>query len=319
MEKQATPDSTKVAVFLDGVLLDVRISFWRGKKPLSPEDLNLRPDDVPEIFTLGRKMIVPKEAIARFESVGAQVNYLIDRWTFPFPTGHAHFIPYSVLPQIMIELNRLKGRFDERMEEFFTNYDGYREQMLAQYPEHRGALEREYDAVPELRRRFHFTWSIFEVSLPKNIRFEAVETSTAIMDATARRQALEEAEASYKAQFDQELDDFLAQSVGMLREKVATVVAGVSERLKNGEVVNTSTLKSVRDSIDQFRALNFMGDKPVEDKLNLLMTMMPDSPQQMSKEGFSKSFQQVLDAVVDAATTTDISEVTGEYKRKVRV
>ena len=101
VEKEKGQQAKDAALWLDGCLVDLRISYWRGKRPLAAQDLGLKEEQVPDIFTLGRKLVIPREALARFERVDARAHYLIGQFTFPFPTGHSRFIPYSVLPQVI--------------------------------------------------------------------------------------------------------------------------------------------------------------------------------------------------------------------------
>lgn len=307
------------ALFLDGVLIDLGISYWRGKRPLSAQDLGVEPEDVPEIFSLGRKLVIPKEAVARFDRVQARAYYLIDQFTFPFPTGRSRFVPYSVLPQVLEELKELRGRFEQEIDRFLDKYDEYRQQMVEKYPEHREALERGYTPAKELRKRFHFTQALYEVSLPKNIRFKAVDERDARADADARRLALVQAEESYRKEFQAQIDQFLSSSVGNLRATVGTAVVQLAERIKKGDLITKQSLDTVRRAIDRFRDLNFAGDSEVESKLTELEALMPTSKDKFNEAEFKQAFQTSLDSALSTITESDISKVTGEYKRRVRL
>lgn len=307
------------ALWLDGCLVDLRISYWRGKRPLAAQDLGLTEDQVPDIFSLGRKLVIPKEALARFERVDARAHYLIDQFTFPFPTGHSRFIPYSVLPQVLEELKGMKKDFEERISSFLDNYEQYRKDMLDKYPEYAEALSRGYSSASDVRKRFHYDYTLYEVSLPRDIRFKAVEERDAVADAEAKRKALEQAEEEYKRQFQAQIDSFLSSSVGKLREAVGNAVANLSERVQKGEVVSKSSLDSLKRTIERFRALNFVGDNEVESKLAGLERLIPDSGKKFKEAEFKQAFTTALGSVTSSLLESDISTVTGEYRRKLRM
>ena len=307
------------ALFLDGCLVDLRISYWRGKRPLSAQDLGLDNQDVPDIFTLGRKLVIPRSALARFERIDARAHYLIDQFTFPFPTGRARFVPYSVLPQVVEELKALKQQFNEQVEQFLDKYEDYRQEMIDKYPEYAEALSRGYSSASDLRKRFHNEHTLYEVSLPKNIRFKAVEERDAVADAEAKRRALEQAEEEYKRQFQSQIDEFLGSSVGKLREAVGDSVLKLSGRIQKGDAVTKQSLDSLKRTIERFRTLNFIGDKEVESKLSGLEALIPESGKKFEEGAFKQSFTTALDSVTSTLMESDISSVTGEYKRRLRM
>lgn len=312
-------EQSQSALFLDGVLIDLRISYWRGKRPLSAQDLGLSEDQVPDIFSLGRKLVIPREALARFERVDARAHYLIDQFTFPFPTGHSRFIPYSVLPQVLEELKTMKKDFEERIRSFLDNYDQYRKDMLDKYPQYAEALSRGYSTASDIKKRFHYDYTLYEVSLPRNIRFKAVEERDAVADAEAKRRALEQAEEEYKRQFQAQIDEFLSSSVGKLREAVGDAVIALSERIQKGDAVSKGSLDSLKRTIERFRALNFVGDNEIEGKLAGLEKLIPDSGKKFEEAEFKQAFQTALGSVTSSLLESDISGVTGEYKRRLRM
>ena len=308
----------EAALFLDGVLMDVRLSYWRGKAPLEPEDLGLTKSDVPDIVTLGRKLIVPREAMRAFERISARANFITDQFTFPFPTGHARFIPYSVLARVLEELESLRTQFQDRVEDFFKNYEEYRSDMMEKYPEFEKALAEAYMPESELKKRYHMTWLLYTVSLPKGIRSSAIKASDAKVESAARQKALEGATREYQREFERQIDEFLGSAVGSLRAAVGEKVLAVSERIQAGETVSVTALKGVREVIERFRTLNFVGDREVEDRLAELEKLIPESGKRFEDTAFKAQFAAALEKVASTVVESDISTVTGEYKRRIR-
>lgn len=309
---------TESGLFLDGTLIDLHISYWRGRRPLSAGDLSVNPDDVPDIFSLGNKLVVPKETMFTFDNIYSASFGIISKYTFPFPT-RARFVPYSVLEMVLHELKVRKTMFEERVDSFVENYDTYRQQMIDKYPEHSEALSREYITTTELRKKFKYEYSLYEISLPKSLRFKAVQERDAVEDARARERALAQAEEEYRKQFQEQIDEFLGGSVGKLREAVGGAVANLAERLQEGDAITKGSLDSLKRTIEKFRTLNFVGDKSVEEKLTELEAMIPESGKKFEEGEFKKGFQMALSSVTETLMESDISVVTGEYKRKLRL
>ena len=315
--KETTEDTTS-KIFLSGVLIDLKCAYWRGKRPLVAQDLGLTDQQVPDIFTLGRKLVIPKDALARFDRINARAYFLIDQFTFPFPTGHARFVPYSVLPEVLAELKKLEERFTEETREFLEKYDEYRAEFIARYPQYAEALSRGYEAASDLKKRYHFNYTLYEVRLPREVRFKALQERDALADVEAQRQALTRASAEYQAQFGAQLDEFLNSSVGKLREAVAESVVKLSERMKKGDSITKTSLESLKTTIERFRSLNFVGDASVEQQLDALEALIPTSSERFKEEVFKNAFSNALESV-QGAIKSDITSATGEYKRRLKL
>lgn len=311
-EIQPEPGGEVVAtpLFLDGVLISLNCHYWHGRVKLDPQDLGL--EQVPEIFSLGRKWVVPKEALEEFGTIYARSNWLTDRFAFPFPTK-AHFVPYGVLPAVLNELSELKGRFDRAVTTLLDNYEDYRAEMLRRHPQYGDALQRAHIAPSVLRRRFRFDYLLFEVRLPSELRMRQLELAQAEQQMEARGKAVE----GFRQQWAEQMDGFLDQAVRSLRASVADALVQFNERAAAGEVSGRG-LGSIRRAVERFRQLNFVGDAEVEAKLRELESLVPQSAKQY--EGDAAAQAALARASADAVAMlreSDVSKVTGEYRRRV--
>lgn len=64
----------------DGVAISVDVRIWGGDAQLSPEDIGLNRANLPKIFSMGRKRLVPRTAVeplvgARMKTRGALMEY----------------------------------------------------------------------------------------------------------------------------------------------------------------------------------------------------------------------------------------------------
>ena len=92
-------------LFLNGSLIDLDISFWRGQRKLVADDLGLDLGPAAErVFSLGRKRLIPKEKMQTFQRVEHTARKAVDEASLPFP-----------LADLMGVNPVLTGQFVERM------------------------------------------------------------------------------------------------------------------------------------------------------------------------------------------------------------
>lgn len=307
-------------VFLDGVLAKLDISFWTGRRSLQSDDLGLERESIPNIFALGSKMIVPKKTVSLFGQIRSKADYILTQSSFPFPLSDARFIPYTALVNVMAWVEAEKVRFDAAVADFLTNYKSYHEALVAEYPAHKDALTRAFLPASRLTSKFGFRVALYSITIPQGMAAKVTKQSKAT--AQARRQAQAEQNAiaglqqEYQVQMRAQMDEFLASSVKMLRERVNATVQSVAEKMEKGEVTGRG-LKSLRQAIESFRNLNFMGDTAVETALFNLDQAMPESAGDLSEGSVIGPFAQALDAVGQTIKGNRISRVVERYGRKM--
>jgi hypothetical protein len=303
-------------LFTDGVLIDLSIRYWQGKAALRAEDLDLDPSAVPEIFSLGRKRLIPKDVVGRFRSYEEKAAYALEKASFPFAMNKVRFVPTGKVPEIIEMFETLKRQFEEEKSRFLKSYSTIREQMLQDNAEHRRALEGFYPTKVSLERRFGFEWVIFTIALPKNLKL--TRTTAERLDREAKGKAL--AEQRYLNGIARQTDAFLEDVVTALREKTATLCEHVQRKLAKGELVTEATIRSVRDHIDHFKSMNFMGDAPVAAQLSRLRKALGDrsAKEVVDAKRATAAVSTALQAVIDASRQlSDITSITGGYKRKI--
>ena len=304
-------------LFQDGILISLSVSYWRGKKALTAKDLGLKPQDVPSIFSLGRKCLIPRDVIARFRSVEEKAAYTIEGASFTFPIGNLKFLPRAQVQSTVESLEQYRTEFLELVELFYKHYDEYRERMMHEYPQHRKALEAHYPAVKQLKRSFNFGYDLFEIALP-NGNIKQSKTSVEKLDKEAKAKAV--AEERYHAQIRAKVDGFLEGVVSELRQKTTDLCGHVAKKIAKGELVTEATVRSLRDWIEKFEQMNFTGDQTVSQQLASLKKALGSrsAAEYREDETAAALLGQALNTVVQAVSKLgDVSSVTGAYKRKL--
>jgi hypothetical protein len=96
----------------------------------------------------------------------------------------------------------------------------------------------------------------------------------------------------------------------------------VAERVAKGEIINGNSIKSLNHVIDKFMNLNFIGDVRIQNQLDSLRASLRTIKPEDLKE--SETLRKTLGATAaqiakDAADISDVSEITGQYKRRIQM
>lgn len=295
-------------IFTDGVLIDLDIGYWSGQKRLRPEDLEL--SEVPEIYSLGKKYLVFKEVINRFRRLEKRARRYVDMHSFAFPVGSTRFVPRRAAIELLPKLDEMKDEFYREVDNFVANYDVVRQETLKTYSAYRKHLEPYYPSAAEVRAKFHFDYHLYTISAPSIDRVSSVELA-----------AEEEVYRKYVREYDEKLrrefDGFIDSVVKQLRARAADLCSRIAAKVRNGEVVTKQSYDALRRLVDEYSLLNFVGDREVEARLQEIKKRFLG---QNVPEGDMEEFTKALDGVVEAAANvTDISKVTGTYKRRLKV
>jgi hypothetical protein len=99
-----------------GLLVHLSVDMWTGTSALDPQDLGL--PAVPEMYNLGRKLLVPKYLLRPIQAAAQRAYRAVERWTVRFPAGNARFAPITALPHLTSELDSIRADFDAAADRF---------------------------------------------------------------------------------------------------------------------------------------------------------------------------------------------------------
>jgi len=265
------------ALAREGVLINVSISYWRGHKKLRPEEVGLEPSKISDrLVSLGHKRLLPRECFDKLALIEGRVHAFIEANTFPFLGGLAHFLPNAKLEEVTLRLKELETEFVNARDMFIASYLPWRETALAEWrtminglnlpnaTEVIGAIEAAYPAQHRLEKHFGFETRLFQVVSPV-ASAEAISLADQRGVIEARQRAASEAEA----QLRQETERFVSDCVVTLRAQTAQLCTDMLTSINTGEIgVHQKTLNRLIKFIEQFRQLNFVGDRAMEQQLD---------------------------------------------------
>jgi hypothetical protein len=117
-------------LFLNGSLVDLDISFWRGQRKLLPQDLCLSLGPAGEqTFSLGRKRLLPREKTIGFQKVDHAARKAVEEASLPFPIAGARFIPTDKVGDLEVGLQALRSEFEDLSRQFAFEYPEIRDQV----------------------------------------------------------------------------------------------------------------------------------------------------------------------------------------------
>lgn len=334
-------------IFRDGVLVDIDVSFWSGAKVLRPEDLGLRPQDVADAYKLGKKFLVPSEVIKAFRRVEGKARYIAEENSFRFPIGTARFVPKRRFSKVLEQLKTCRDEYNALVDKLIENYDKYRQEMIPVYtqaaevaflnsspdthefgPDYDREKEKKnfvetfldrintfYPPAESLREKFSLSWDVYEIALP---RMREVSAEQVVMDENMR----ESAEHEYHEQMHQKMDVFVTDVVKVLRQETIEICTHISENLKSGKIVQGRTMASLKDFVEKFSSLNFVGDKTVEEQLERLrheiLDVYPVSKINDESELQAELSRRLIEIADVAAKTNDIDGISSQYRRRIQ-
>ncbi len=336
-------------LFEKGCLIDLHVTWWRGRKQLTAEDLGLPEDAVNrEIFSLGQKRLLPRQFTKHWNRWDIQARMLIDEFAFKYGNRLGHFIPFPALEELVEELEKCRTAFYSKVQEFCKNYQTIREEMIELYetesekihsrirelnPDYSvsfnhfkqdfmNKIRAFYPAEPP-RANFGFEWSFYQFSLPRGTAKEMKKADKAIKAEAIAREKRQILLDTYKRNVDSQVVSFLHETVSKLRTATVELSSKIAAQVKEGGATE-KRVERLQDFIRRFRNMNFLDDKEVSSRLDELETFLKDkhAEQFNTDEKLGAELQKILGGVIESAQKTDttgvVEKTLGYSGRKVK-
>lgn len=333
-------------VFRDGTLISLHCSWWKGQIGLSPEDLGLKREEVPELFSLGRKRLYPKSWFDLFMKLEQSTRKYIKDNSLIFPIPYVYFVTNNIVTTVIRELDRRRTEFNMLLASFLQKQESIKASMLDQYtsiarsrysneiemPEEQfielivNHISHAYPGIPEIQSKFDMSYSLFAISSP-NLSDEQSESAKRsfinetnveeIMVANGERDRLTK---EYQERMDTELNGFIADAVVQLRARVSDALESLRGSFKSKRSVSQKSMNNVRKVIEQFRNLNFMGDESIESILDNFKEEYLSTEAKVYRDNnvLAASFEHAISSIEsDLKETSGVSKITGSYVRRL--
>jgi hypothetical protein len=298
---------------------------------LTAADLGFTEAEVPKAFKLGQKMLVPNEVIAELRKVENKARQAANfPYGLKFPVGSAKFVLKRYIPQVIETLKACREEYLALANKLADNLETYRLQMIPMYEEAAKAayLQQKPEGVQvidldaETAAEKTFIDSFMEkikscYPSPESLRekYDIEWVPFEIGESTG-----EFATEEWKLQARAKIGSFVDNVVGELRSETVSLCSRIAASIKEGKVIRSSTVENLKSFVDKFRDLNFVGDAKIEEQLSQLKTEFLDThtSEQLSEPEMQVEMKRRLNLIVEAASdVTDVSNISGAYRRKI--
>jgi len=291
------------------VAIQLCTKSWPGIVNLTPKDLGLEDDKVPEFFHLGNKKLYPAEWRQAFNRKISEARRFLNDNTFEFVLEWVRCSPKGKLAKIMEKLEQFKVEYLVLTDEFCEKYDTIRDEWRSfceqKWPGSWEKMAPHYPSPATLRRKFAMVWTVTEIKAA-----EPPSKSSAPEVIEAYERARTELEAKCKEAIEVAFLDYM--------NRVREVVEGLSFSLKEGKIIRNESLEKVRKLHDWAREMNIFGYKPLEEELAKLKAGLDGVDIKVLKD--NEALKQQLAGLADqvAAAASKVEDVTmagKNYKR----
>ena len=301
-QKLSTNNITKESIFVKGVLFDIDIGYWRGFSKLEARDLDKEDSEIPIIFRLGHKRLLNDEAFKDLATIEVRARNSVERFSFPFLTSRVRFIPYTTLNDLITTVTEFQDLFYKATDIFLFDFELNKENFIKEYPKLDEKLRYKYPDILNLRPKFFFTWSLFEMSIPKNIKEQLINKDQA--------ENLSQLYFNNQSQIYKQLDSWIEKVAQGMKAQIIDSCNYMSGIIKEQGQLRPQTLKKVKENLELLRNMNFLDDSQVNNAIDVLNNSLPanidrDTPSVL------KQFQGVMNNL-----RSDLSTTSKEYTRK---
>jgi hypothetical protein len=139
----------------------VSTSGWTGADRLQAHDLGKDAEEIPDIFKLGSKYLIPHEVRIRLNGASGKVAALISRIGKPFFLKGAWFVPNKYLLAAKEGLEKIKQEQQATVDDLIDHKAEIQQEMVEKYPVLANA---EWPSEEKIRNRFNIRYIVFEVT-----------------------------------------------------------------------------------------------------------------------------------------------------------
>uniref|UniRef100_A0A6M3L812 DUF3150 domain-containing protein n=1 Tax=viral metagenome TaxID=1070528 RepID=A0A6M3L812_9ZZZZ len=281
----------------------VSTSNWTGSDRLKAEDLDKSSEDIPDIFKLGSKSLIPHDLRLKLNSPRQQVQALMNRIGRQFLP---HLKGVYVVPNNNLQLARegiqlIQERQQAIVEDLIANKEQVRYEMGDKYPQ---LYNAEWPSDEKIRNSFNVRKLVFTVT--------GVEMNEADPDDLIK--AKQEFQEELKVAYDELKEEILREAHTAIIEVCEDITKKI---LETGEKVTETTLKKPKRIIEQYMNVAGLFDSAdIQSKVNDLRSAIEHAEAKELREDWevAQGFARTLRSLGD--NIGDLSGINSEGQRK---
>lgn len=242
-------------LFSSGTLIDLTVGCWDALVKIKPSDLNIpNTDEIRAALTWGHERLISKEALQPIKDVAYEARKLVDAYSIPFKLiPGSRFIPKANRVKLNAELEELKERFRDAVNQFVAHYEKHsveqqkvlRQALLSAAKSAAAADDAmnriigHYPGREEVHKKFSLDWHLFSLAAPRD--GEAVGKNEG-----------------------ESIRDQLGEMVDEVRTQLVDKVRSILKLTSQGGKISARTYNSARRLCDKLEALNVFNDSGLD-------------------------------------------------------
>ena len=271
--------------FKTGVLIHVKICAWTGKQQLTPEDLGIPKDEIPESFDLGKKPMIPKSIINGLTSQRTAIQNLMEDLCLPHYFGFSRFLPKSNTIEFFDRYKAIEDCYAKLVEDLINNFENYKWAVRADFVEAAKSaharlslrasyttpldeyinefidrIEKKYPKADDIRMKYSMTYDMMQAQLP-----DLAEAS--IDDVSEEAQKIRLIQEAYKKKSIKQMEKHAEDTVKYVRDIARDVIKDLVESISQGKKWTEKTMNKIEDAVTRFTKVNVIKDAILEDAL----------------------------------------------------
>ena len=298
-------EETQSLLFENGTVWAVSTSGWRGADKLNADDLGKDASEIPDIFKLGSKYLIPDEVRIRLNGASSKVAAFMSRIGKPFFLKGAWFVPNKHLLTAREGINTIREEQHAIVEDMLDHYYEIRQQMIEKYPVLANA---NWPTPDKIRDRFNIRYLVFEVS---GAEARQADPEDLIQAKRQFQQELRQAYNDYKDEILREAHDAIIEACEEINTKI----------METGEKITESTLKKPKRIVDDYLTVASIFDMDeVKAQVSILKDQLDGAKAKELREdwGVMKAFASNLKAIGENVGDLSGYNRDGRLKRQVK-
>ena len=227
---------TQELLFQSGTVWAMSTSTWSGTDALLASDLGKNDDEIPDIFRLGRKFLLPKEWRVKMQGSRSKINGLFSRIGRPFFLRGAYFVPNKNLVMAQEGWKKIEEYQESIVDDLIENLPQIKTERIEKYPV---LAEAVWPNEQHVRNRFAL----------KRVIFEVTGTSVKEGDVNELIKAKQEFQQELKQEYENLKREILAEAHRAIVENCEEIARKI---LATGDKITKATLKKPRQIVDQY-------------------------------------------------------------------
>ena len=295
---------TQELLFQSGTVWAMSTSSWSSTDALLASDLGKSDEEIPDIFRLGRKYLLPKEWRIRMQSSRSKISGLFGRIGQPFFLKGAYFVPNR---NLLLAQEGWKGIVEfqnSNVDALIENLDQIKVDRVVQYPVLAKAL---WPTESQVRSMFAL----------KRVVFEVTGTSVKEGDVDTLIEAKQQFQAELKQEYDKLKEEILAEAHKAIIETCDEIAKAI---LVTGDAITKTTLKKPRRIIEQYENVAAILDADsIRVEVEKLKAIVNEAEAKEIRENWAvaKEFGTALRSLGESIGDLSGINTEGRAKRKV--